>query len=58
MTGSGLAGRLVLLLPMPLFIALAYGVPFLGIASWSVTLPEPGLGQYAKLASFCLSPNA
>ena len=50
MTGSGLAGRLVLLLPLPLFIALAYGVPFLGIASWSVTLPEPGLGQFAKLA--------
>lgn len=27
-------------------MVLAYLVPFLGVAAWSFTLPEPGLGQY------------
>src|SRR5690606_28718911 len=29
-----------------LFLAATYLVPFLGVMRWSVTLPEPGLGQY------------
>lgn len=37
--------------PLLLFLGLAYGVPFLGIVSWSVTLPEPGFGQYGVLVS-------
>lgn len=37
--------------PLVLFLALAYAVPFLGVARWSVTLPEPGLGQYGILVS-------
>ncbi len=42
-----------LLLTAPLLLALIalYIVPFLGVAAWSVTLPTPGLGQYAKLAT-------
>lgn len=39
---------LILLGPLLLFLAAAYVVPFLGVIRWSVTLPEPGLGQYAK----------
>jgi putative spermidine/putrescine transport system permease protein len=44
-----LAPRLVLLVPLLAFLALAYGIPFLGVVEWSVTDPAPGLGQYAKL---------
>lgn len=36
----------VLLGPLLLLLAMAYILPFLGVISWSVTLPEPGLGQY------------
>lgn len=36
----------ILLVPMLAFMVLAYLLPFLGVISWSVTLPEPGLGQY------------
>ena len=43
-TGMLLAGPLLLLL------ATVYVAPFLGIAMWSVTLPVPGFGQYARLA--------
>lgn len=32
--------------PLLLFLAVAYIVPFLGVIRWSVTLPEPGVGQY------------
>lgn len=32
--------------PLVLFLGLTYLVPFLGVLQWSVTLPEPGLGQY------------
>lgn len=32
--------------PLILFLAVCYLLPFLGIVGWSVTLPEPGLGQY------------
>ena len=34
--------------PLILFLVLAYAIPFLGVASWSVTLPEPGFGSYAR----------
>lgn len=41
------AARSVLLIgPLVLFLAVAYLFPFLGVARWSVTLPEPGFGQY------------
>jgi putative spermidine/putrescine transport system permease protein len=40
---------LVLLLPMLLFILLAYGVPFFGVVEWSVIDPEPGFTQYLRL---------
>jgi putative spermidine/putrescine transport system permease protein len=41
------ASRLLLLIgPLLLFLAAAYLVPFLGVMRWSVTLPEPGFGQY------------
>ena len=36
----------LLLVPLMGFMVLAYLVPFLGVAAWSVTLPEPGLTQY------------
>jgi putative spermidine/putrescine transport system permease protein len=39
----------VLLAPLPAFLALAYGLPFLGVVRWSVTLPAPGLAQYAQV---------
>jgi putative spermidine/putrescine transport system permease protein len=42
------ARLLVLLGPLLLFLGAAYVVPFLGVIRWSVTLPEPGLGQYAR----------
>ncbi|MCV3734603.1 ABC transporter permease [Rhizobium sp. TRM96647] len=34
--------------PLLLFLAAAYVVPFLGVVSWSFTLPEPGLQNYAN----------
>lgn len=44
-------GAALLTAPLLLFLGLAYGVPFLGIVTWSVTLPEPGLGQYGVLVT-------
>ena len=41
---------LALTAPLVLFLACAYALPFLGVALWSVTLPEPGVGQYQRLA--------
>lgn len=41
----------LLLGPLVLFLGLAYVVPFLGVMQWSVTLPEPGIGQYGKAIS-------
>lgn len=35
-----------LLIPLLGFMLFAYLMPFLGVAEWSVTLPETGLGQY------------
>ena len=41
---------LLLTLPLLALLLLAYAVPFLGVVRWSVTLPEPGLAQYQRLA--------
>lgn len=41
----------LLLAPLLGFMLLTYLVPFLGILRWSVTLPEPGLGQYQSALS-------
>lgn len=49
MRGQWRIGYLALLAPLPLFVALVYLLPFLGIVEWSVTLPEPGLAQYAHV---------
>lgn len=40
------ARHVLLLGPMLMLLAVAYLLPFLGVMEWSVTLPEPGLGQY------------
>ena len=41
----------VLVVPLVLFLLLAYAVPFLGVAQWSVTEPQVGFSQYARLSS-------
>jgi putative spermidine/putrescine transport system permease protein len=38
----------LLIAPLLVFLAAAYIIPFLGVVSWSFTLPEPGLGNYAN----------
>ena len=43
---NALPRSLLLLGPLLLFLGLTYIVPFLGVMRWSVTLPDPGLGQY------------
>lgn len=48
---SARLGIAALLAPLPLLLAAAYAVPFLGIASWSVTLPTPGLSRWEALVS-------
>jgi putative spermidine/putrescine transport system permease protein len=50
-TGSRKAGYWLLIAALPLFLALVYFTPFLGVAQWSVTLPEPGLAQYERVAT-------
>lgn len=45
------ATPLILTVPLLIFLFAFYFVPFLGIARWSVTMPEPGLEQYGRLAS-------
>ncbi|GAB4064245.1 ABC transporter permease [Ancylobacter sonchi] len=40
---------LALTAPLVLFLACTYALPFLGVALWSVTLPELGTGQYQRL---------
>ncbi len=42
-------GIFALIAPLPLFLALAYVLPFLGVVRWSFTLPEPGIMQYARV---------
>ena len=41
------ARHMILLGPLLLLLGVAYLLPFLGVMEWSVTLPEPGFGQYA-----------
>ena len=43
---SGSARTALLIGPLVAFLALTYLVPFLGVMRWSVTMPEPGFGQY------------
>ena len=44
--------RIALLIgPLLIVLALTYVIPFFGIVQWSVTLPEPGLGQYQTALS-------
>ena len=47
-SAKGRLGNLALLAPLPLFLAGVYVLPFLGVVEWSVTLPEPGVGQYER----------
>lgn len=42
---------LLLTAPLLAFLLLAYAVPFLGVARWSVTEPTLGLSQYEKLGT-------
>lgn len=46
---SSLLSGAVLTGPLLVVLGLAYALPFLGIALWSVTLPQPGLQHYAQL---------
>ena len=46
-----LARSALLLGPLLIFLGLTYLVPFLGVMQWSVTLPQPGLGQYQTALS-------
>lgn len=39
----------ILLAPLPLILVFAYVLPFLGVAKWSFTDPETGLGQYVRV---------
>lgn len=39
----------ILLAPLPLLMALVYVLPFLMVANWSITDPEPGFGQYVRI---------
>lgn len=40
-----------LLWPLPALLLVFYVLPLLGVLSWSVTLPEPGLGNYVQVLS-------
>jgi putative spermidine/putrescine transport system permease protein len=42
-------GIIALIAPLPLFLAVAYALPFFGVIRWSFTLPEPGMTQYARV---------
>ena len=48
-SGSSHWAAALLLAPLLLFLSVVYVAPFLGVASWSVTLPQVGLGQYERL---------
>ncbi|MGZ0703830.1 ABC transporter permease [Pseudomonas sp. L5B5] len=43
--------RSLLLVPLPLLLVLFYLLPFVGVVSWSFTLPEPGIEQYQRIAT-------
>ncbi|TPW31974.1 ABC transporter permease [Pararhizobium mangrovi] len=38
-----------LIAPLPLFLAIVYLVPFLGVVRWSVTEPQLGFGNYVRV---------
>ena len=42
------AGYWLLIALLPLLLAAVYVTPFLGVAKWSFTLPEPGIGNYVR----------
>ena len=44
-------GYWLLIAPLPLFLVAVYVLPFLGVVRWSVTQPEPGFGQYVRVAT-------
>lgn len=44
---TGITRPLILLAPLLAFLTLAYVLPFAGVIGWSVTLPEPGVQNYA-----------
>jgi putative spermidine/putrescine transport system permease protein len=48
---SALVTSVCFIAPLLVFLSLVYAAPLLGVASWSVTLPNPGLGQYERLAT-------
>lgn len=41
----------LLIAPLPLLLLVAYALPFLGIAEWSVSLPSWGLSRWTMLVS-------
>ncbi|KTC39530.1 polyamine ABC transporter permease [Pseudomonas sp. ABAC61] len=43
--------RSLLLVPLPLLLVVFYLLPFVGVVSWSFTLPEPGIEQYQRIAT-------
>lgn len=43
--------RIAMIAPLPILLLLAYAAPFLGVASWSVTLPQWGFSHYIALVS-------
>jgi len=47
---SAIPSGLLLMAPLLALLMFAYVLPFLGVARWSLTLPETGLEQYRKLA--------
>jgi putative spermidine/putrescine transport system permease protein len=48
---SALVTAVCFIAPLLVFLSLVYAAPLLGVASWSVTLPKPGLGQYERLVT-------
>jgi putative spermidine/putrescine transport system permease protein len=45
----GTVAAILLTAPLVAFLAAVYVFPFLGVAAWSITLPEPGTQQFEKL---------
>jgi putative spermidine/putrescine transport system permease protein len=43
-------GAALTMAPLLLLLSVAYLWPFLGVVTWSFTLPTPGLGQYGALS--------
>jgi putative spermidine/putrescine transport system permease protein len=42
---------MILLVPLLMFLGLAYVLPFAGVVGWSVTLPQPGVQNYSAALS-------